>query len=101
MVGLFDSDAPHRRARGNLAAAPLGAARHGLDGEPRARRAADWSAQATWVERKIGDVPHGVEQLTQLASVCVAGPDIIILDEPATGLSAREVDHLARNPRPI
>jgi len=33
--------------------------------------------------------------LTQLASVCVAAPDIIILDEPATGLSAREVDHLA------
>ena len=41
-------------------------------------------------------MPHGVEQLTQLASVCVAGPDIIILDEPATGLSAKEVDHLAR-----
>jgi ABC-type branched-subunit amino acid transport system ATPase component len=41
-------------------------------------------------------VPHGIEQLTQLASVCVADPDIIILDEPATGLSAPEVDHLAR-----
>ena len=52
--------------------------------------AGDWSARA------VGDVPHGVEQLTQLASVCVAGPEIIILDEPATGLSAREVDHLAR-----
>ncbi len=48
-----------------------------------------------WVGRAIGDVPHGIEQLTQLASVCVAGPDIIVLDEPATGLSAREVDHLA------
>ena len=34
--------------------------------------------------------------MTQLASVCVAGPDIIILDEPATGLSTREVEHLAR-----
>jgi branched-chain amino acid transport system permease protein len=49
-----------------------------------------------WNNRRVGDVPHGIEQLTQLASVCVAGPDIIILDEPATGLSAREVDHLAR-----
>jgi branched-chain amino acid transport system permease protein len=49
-----------------------------------------------WTNRRVGDVPHGVEQLTQLASVCVAGPDIIILDEPATGLSAQEVDHLAR-----
>jgi branched-chain amino acid transport system permease protein len=49
---------------------------------------------ANWTQRRVGDVPHGVEQLTQLASVCVAAPDIIILDEPATGLSSGEVDHL-------
>jgi branched-chain amino acid transport system permease protein len=49
-----------------------------------------------WVNRLVGDVPHGIEQLTQLASVCVADPDIIVLDEPATGLSTREVEHLAR-----
>ncbi|MCL6443186.1 MAG: ATP-binding cassette domain-containing protein [Alicyclobacillus sp.] len=49
-----------------------------------------------WMHRLIGDVPHGIEQLTQLASVYVAEPDIIILDEPATGLSAKEVDHLAK-----
>jgi branched-chain amino acid transport system permease protein len=49
-----------------------------------------------WTRQRVGDVPHGIEQLTQLASVCVAGPDILILDEPATGLSAREVAHLAR-----
>ncbi len=49
-----------------------------------------------WIDARVGDVPHGVEQLTQLASVRVAGPDIIVLDEPATGLSMSEVDHLAR-----
>ena len=48
-----------------------------------------------WTDRRIRDVPHGIEQLTQLASVCVASPDIIILDEPATGLTHREVEHLA------
>jgi branched-chain amino acid transport system permease protein len=48
-----------------------------------------------WTDRRIRDVPHGIEQLTQLASVCVASPDIIILDEPATGLTSREVEHLA------
>ena len=48
-----------------------------------------------WTERRIRDVPHGIEQLTQFASVCVASPDIIILDEPATGLTSREVEHLA------
>jgi branched-chain amino acid transport system permease protein len=63
--------------------------------EGRSREALEMVGAGAWVGRAVGDVPHGVEQLTQLASVCVAGPDIIILDEPATGLSAREVDHLA------
>lgn len=49
-----------------------------------------------WVDARVGDVPHGIEQLTQLATVRVAGPDIIVLDEPATGLSISEVDHLTR-----
>jgi branched-chain amino acid transport system permease protein len=62
----------------------------------RARNALALVGAGDWSARAVGDVPHGVEQLTQLASVCVAGPDIIILDEPATGLSAREVGHLAR-----
>jgi branched-chain amino acid transport system permease protein len=48
-----------------------------------------------WAGRRVADIPHGIEQLTQLAAVHVARPDIIILDEPATGLSSREVDHLA------
>jgi branched-chain amino acid transport system permease protein len=63
--------------------------------EGRSREALEMVGAGAWVGRAVGDVPHGVEQLTQLASVCVAGPDIIVLDEPATGLSAREVDHLA------
>jgi branched-chain amino acid transport system permease protein len=62
--------------------------------EGRAATALGMVGAADWAGRKIGDVPHGVEQLTQLASVCVADPDIIVLDEPATGLSAREVEHL-------
>ena len=52
-----------------------------------------------WTDRRIRDVPHGIEQLTQFASVCVASPDIIILDEPATGLTSREVEHLADSAR--
>jgi branched-chain amino acid transport system permease protein len=63
--------------------------------EARSRAALEMVGAGAWIGRAVGDVPHGVEQLTQLASVCVAAPDIIILDEPATGLSAREVDHLA------
>ncbi len=62
--------------------------------EGRAANALGMVGALDWARRDIGDVPHGVEQLTQLASVCVADPDIIVLDEPATGLSAREVEHL-------
>jgi branched-chain amino acid transport system permease protein len=47
----------------------------------------------SWVSRRVSDVPHGVAQLTQLASVCVGEPRVIILDEPLAGLSPREVEH--------
>jgi branched-chain amino acid transport system permease protein len=63
--------------------------------EARADDALSSVGAEAWAGRRVGDVPHGIEQLTQLATVCVADPEIIILDEPATGLSAREVDHLA------
>ncbi|MGZ8716554.1 MAG: ABC transporter ATP-binding protein C-terminal domain-containing protein [Gaiellaceae bacterium] len=36
-----------------------------------------------------------MEQLTQLAAACVAGPRTLILDEPLAGLSPREVEHAA------
>jgi branched-chain amino acid transport system permease protein len=62
----------------------------------RAEQALGSVGAAHWTSKCVGDVPHGIEQLTQLASVCVAGPDIIVLDEPATGLSSNEVEHLAR-----
>ncbi|TIU67401.1 MAG: hypothetical protein E5W15_20900 [Mesorhizobium sp.] len=61
----------------------------------RASEALSLVGAGDWTARQVADVPHGIEQLTQLASVCVAGPDIIVLDEPATGLSAEEVRHLA------
>ncbi|MCX7521016.1 ATP-binding cassette domain-containing protein [Microbacterium sp. STN6] len=45
----------------------------------------------SWNEARVADVPHGVEQLTQLAAACVGEPNILILDEPLAGLSASEV----------
>jgi branched-chain amino acid transport system permease protein len=62
----------------------------------RAEQALRAVGAGNWVDARVGDVPHGIEQLTQLASVRVAGPEIIVLDEPATGLSISEVEHLAR-----
>ena len=50
---------------------------------------------AVWAGARVADVPHGVAQLTQLAAAHVSGPTTLILDEPLTGLSVSEVDHVA------
>lgn len=48
-----------------------------------------------WNTVRVADIPHGVEQLTQLAAACVGGPSVLILDEPLAGLSSGEVDQVA------
>jgi branched-chain amino acid transport system permease protein len=48
-----------------------------------------------WAGARIGDTPHGVHQLTQLATAAVSSPRTIVLDEPLAGLSSSEVDHVA------
>jgi branched-chain amino acid transport system permease protein len=49
----------------------------------------------TWSSRRVADIPHGVEQLTQLAAACVGQPTLLILDEPLAGLSSEEVHQVA------
>jgi branched-chain amino acid transport system permease protein len=44
-----------------------------------------------WSSTQVANIPHGVEQLTQLAAACVGSPSILILDEPLAGLSAEEI----------
>lgn len=48
-----------------------------------------------WGNTKVADIPHGVEQLTQLAAACVSHPSVLILDEPLAGLSAGEITQVA------
>jgi branched-chain amino acid transport system permease protein len=48
-----------------------------------------------WTSSRLADVPHGIEQLTQLAAACASQPSILVLDEPLAGLSAGEVDEVA------
>jgi branched-chain amino acid transport system permease protein len=95
MVGLF-SEVPRIVPRAAVWPLLPSGARDGARMLARARQALRTVGAGDWVDAKVGDVPHGIEQLTQLASVRVAGPDIIVLDEPATGLSISEVDELAR-----
>lgn len=73
---------------------------------PRARRqerwmreqsveALDWVGARGWSDLPAGRVPHGVHQLTQLASASVARPRLLILDEPFAGLTTGEVENLS------
>jgi branched-chain amino acid transport system permease protein len=50
---------------------------------------------STWSSSRVADIPHGVEQLTQLAAACVGEPSLLILDEPLAGLSSDEVDEVS------
>jgi branched-chain amino acid transport system ATP-binding protein/branched-chain amino acid transport system permease protein len=61
----------------------------------RSRGALDYVGAAEWGSARIADVPHGVEQLTQLAAAVVTGPRTLILDEPLAGLAPSEVEHVA------
>ena len=49
-----------------------------------------------WHSARVADVPHGVEQLTQLAAATVSEPSILVLDEPLAGLSAAEVGQVSQ-----
>jgi branched-chain amino acid transport system permease protein len=84
-VGLFDR-VPGIAQRAAFWTLLPSALRDSASIQQRARGALEQVGASEWTARAVSDVPHGVEQLTQLASVCVAGPDIIVLDEPATGL---------------
>jgi branched-chain amino acid transport system permease protein len=48
-----------------------------------------------WSSTGVAQVPHGIQQLTQLAAACAPSPSAVILDEPLAGLSPSEVEHTA------
>lgn len=43
----------------------------------------------------LGRMAHGQRQLVELGMVVASDPDLVLLDEPAAGMTGREVDRLA------
>jgi branched-chain amino acid transport system ATP-binding protein len=43
----------------------------------------------------VGRLAHGQRQLVEIAMVTASDPDLILLDEPAAGMTLREVERLA------
>jgi branched-chain amino acid transport system permease protein len=93
-VGLY-SQVPAIPARGPVWPALPGSRATARMIRGRARGALDYVGAAEWGGARIGDVPHGVGQLTQLAAAVVSGPSTLILDEPLAGLAPSEVEHVA------
>ncbi len=46
-------------------------------------------------KRVVGELAHGQRQIVELAMVVAPQPDLILLDEPAAGMTGDEVAHLA------
>jgi branched-chain amino acid transport system ATP-binding protein len=73
--------APVRRTEAELAA--------------RARAALDLAGIADLAGERVVNLPHGRQRLAEVAAVLAAGPDLLLLDEPAAGMDPGEADELA------
>jgi branched-chain amino acid transport system permease protein len=93
-VGLY-SRVPHLVARAPAWSALPGARRDGRRLRETAGEALRFVGAEEWGSTRVANVPHGVQQLTQLAAACAPGPETVILDEPLAGLSPAEVEHVA------
>ena len=71
---------------------------HGLDGAAAARAAEHWADRLGLVERRrsrVEELSLGNQQRVQLAAALVSRPEVLILDEPFSGLDPVGVDALA------
>ena len=62
--------------------------------EARARRYLDFVGLADRDEAEAGDLSHGQQRLAEIARAMIGTPRLLLLDEPAAGLSLGELDRL-------
>lgn len=67
----------------------------------RAMEMLDWMGMSAFAEREGQDLSFGQQRLVELARALASRPRLLLLDEPAVGLSPPRVEELAQNIRKI
>lgn len=81
----------HMPFRPNIFAAIVGYDRHDRTGaEARAREALEFFNLSHLVDHRAGDLSHGHQRALGMAVAYAAHPDVILLDEPFTGMNPEE-----------
>lgn len=87
----------HMHMESNLAAAIVSTPRHQKKDELARERSMELLKQldlAAYVNDKAGSLPYGLQRKLEVARALATRPKVLLMDEPATGLSAEEKDEL-------
>jgi branched-chain amino acid transport system ATP-binding protein len=81
--------------RENLGLAARARARRGVEPAAWLERAIDDLDLRPWLDVVVDSAPYPVRKLTDMVRALAAGPDLLVVDEPAAGLASSERDRLA------
>jgi branched-chain amino acid transport system ATP-binding protein len=86
----------HRMAKANAVRRILGSDRSVTDAaDKRAREILNFFSLHDYADELASNLPHGHQRALGMAVALAAGPKLMLLDEPFTGMNAEETRHMA------